>query len=605
MQNDTNNTDTSQLQATTQNINGSAGTTFLLTPEADKKRIHLVVPPGTAIPVVFLPGIMGSNLRMSRARQERLKRKDNRAWRPDDAGDTAAKRDAPPRQRQLNFDPDQTEVEVYKWTSDGSRFDVEAAQDQRHSNVPHGLADINPLIRSDPLPSGPFAKSDPSKDAVVPTTAAQKARRRGWSELMFGSYGAALQEFEVLFNNVVGLTTQQLDAKWQQRYQDKAPAQWGQEGSPKPALTEAELKTLGNAWLPVHAMGYNWLKSNGESAKWVAQRIRDLKKQYENFGFECPGVIVVTHSMGGLVARALLHPKYGALKGEVLGVVHSAQPVRGAGASYTRMRSGFEKAGRTLNPIALITNPIQRKVLGANGADVTAVLANSPGALELLPHPAYGGLQGGAMGAPGAPWLVVKDITGATLAQWPRANGASLKEVYTSQAWWRLMNPQWVDPANKYKGKIDKAMKSLTKRLEKAMKFATDLTDTWHPQTYAHYGADARHPSYGQVVWQVARGDTTDAGPPEQWALLADAGHGELTVRSASGRELRLRLLPPQDAGDGTVPAQASGARLGIGAQAWAQTGYDHQGSYQNTRVQHATVFAVARMAAKALNNKA
>ncbi|MEG0882060.1 MAG: hypothetical protein RSH52_12425, partial [Janthinobacterium sp.] len=86
--------------------------------------------PGKVIPVIFLPGVMGSNLRMSKVRQEELRRPDNRAWRPDDmmgaGGKTAVLtgnglggwfKSASPRQRQLVFDPTETEVEYYHYTA--------------------------------------------------------------------------------------------------------------------------------------------------------------------------------------------------------------------------------------------------------------------------------------------------------------------------------------------------------------------------------------------------------------------------------------------------------------------------------------------------------
>jgi hypothetical protein len=66
----------SDFQPSTQNINGSAGGVIILTPESDTKQVYMVIPPSLAIPIVFLPGVMGSNLRMTKSRQEKLKRKD-------------------------------------------------------------------------------------------------------------------------------------------------------------------------------------------------------------------------------------------------------------------------------------------------------------------------------------------------------------------------------------------------------------------------------------------------------------------------------------------------------------------------------------------------
>lgn len=56
---------------------------------------------------------------------------------------------------------------------------------------------------------------------------------------------------------------------------------------------------------------------------------------------ECNKVIIVTHSMGGLVARSacVLH----GAEGKVLGVIHGVQPSVGSPAAYWRMKAGFER----------------------------------------------------------------------------------------------------------------------------------------------------------------------------------------------------------------------------------------------------------------------
>ncbi len=49
-------------------------------------------------------------------------------------------------------------------------------------------------------------------------------------------------------------------------------------------------------------------------------------------------VIVVTHSMGGMVSRSLTEIHH---CDKVMGVSHGVQPATGAPATYKRMRSGF------------------------------------------------------------------------------------------------------------------------------------------------------------------------------------------------------------------------------------------------------------------------
>ena len=55
-------------------LDGFAEITAVTTPLDDRRKIRVRVPPGKLIPIVFLPGIMGSNLRLSRERQALLKR---------------------------------------------------------------------------------------------------------------------------------------------------------------------------------------------------------------------------------------------------------------------------------------------------------------------------------------------------------------------------------------------------------------------------------------------------------------------------------------------------------------------------------------------------
>ncbi|MGL1409641.1 hypothetical protein ACSTIX_24320, partial [Vibrio parahaemolyticus] len=77
--------------------------------------------------------------------------------------------------------------------------------------------------------------------------------------------------------------------------------------------------------------------------------------------------------MGGLVARACAQlPE---MAERILGVVHGVMPALGAPATYKRIRAGFEGAGQV--------------VLGRNAAECTAVMANAPGPLELLPTAQY------------------------------------------------------------------------------------------------------------------------------------------------------------------------------------------------------------------------
>lgn len=97
------------------------------TPTADQRGCEMHVLPTRAIPIVFIPGIMGSNLRMTSKRRKELDQSDNIAWRPDATLDTLAMVFKSPAQRQMAFDPEATEVDRYDLS------DPEA--DKRHKNV--------------------------------------------------------------------------------------------------------------------------------------------------------------------------------------------------------------------------------------------------------------------------------------------------------------------------------------------------------------------------------------------------------------------------------------------------------------------------------------
>ena len=607
----------------TQGVGGWAEYTVYMTETKDTVRHDVTVPPGKVIPVIFLPGVMGSNLRLSTTRQDELRRPDNRAWRPDDIGSGGVITgtgfggwfaNATPRQRQLVFDPNQTEVEYYHYTASKERFDpdgaVTKASDARHQNVPDGLAPIPPLLGS-VFSFRPRLSGDPAATPRKFATIAQIARWRGWSEVMFdGAYGAMLKTTERFLNNI--MRGGAILPSWQ--LEPKSPKGQPLSGLPDAALShllmrdprefgaaagapiaEADLKTIAPCWYPVHAMGYNFIKSNGESALVIAERIRGLVKGYQKRGFKCDEVIIVTHSMGGLLARALIHPKYGNMLNDqhvkILGMYHNAMPAIGAASAYKRMRFGFqEKSG--------ISEEYLAKVLGFDGRHTTAVLANAPAPLEMMPGAAYG-----------LHWLKVVDGQDTLLWSWPRGNGAALTDIYLkpAQAWWRLINPEWVNPGNvakKHGGGIEKVYK----RLEAASNFLSSIETTFHPVTYASYCASAEHASYGEVVFKViasAGGNFDGAGhiipwpAPETWVLLSDDMKTTLTVQ-AGQRVLTLQLQPGNAPGDETVPSSRSARHIKGTLFEHGTTkgkGYEHQGSYADPQVLASLLYSVVQIA--------
>lgn len=616
----------------TQGVGGWAEYTVEMTAIDDTSRHDVQVPPGKLIPVIFLPGVMGSNLRMSHKRQQELQRDDNRAWRPDDLMTASGKADvlggngmgnwfknASPRQRQLVFDPNETEVEYYHYTSSNERFDPDGretlAADARHKNVPDDLAVIPPLLgHRTPFNSPP----EPKKTKTTRrTTTAQIARWRGWSEILFdGAYGEMLKTTEFFLNNMVRPT--QVWPHWQHspinpmtgKPLPRLEWKYGKIsefllGVPKTfgaasgdVIDENDIRKLSKCWYPVHAMGYNFLRSNGDSAIEIARRIRALAAGYRQRGFKCDEVIIVTHSMGGLVARALIHPEYGNMLNnndvKILGMYHNVMPTMGAASAYKRMRFGFqEKSG--------FTAKIEAKIIGINGEHATAILANTEAPLELLPGVAYG-----------KNWLKILDSSGKTLLSWPNKDEDALESIYlkSNSFWWRLINPDWINPA-RIADEFGGGLKNVFRRIKNAAEFLQKIEKTFHPNNcYASFCASSQQLTYGEIIFRVSPMPGQSAAdllhlslpPPDTWRLIADDSKGTLTVLAGS-KKLTLVLQKPDALGDATVPSERS-ARLITGTTfihgLKNEDGYEHQESYLKPQVLASMLYSIVKIAKQA-----
>ncbi|RYG94654.1 MAG: hypothetical protein EON58_15785, partial [Alphaproteobacteria bacterium] len=477
----------------------------------------------------------------------------------------------------------------YHYTESKDRFDPEGAEtlaaDKLHQNVPDNLEFIPPLLGSRITGSLVLNRRLSTKKRASP---AQIARWRGWSEVLFaGAYGQMLKAAEKHLNNMI--LGDAANPMWKPFLADPNTFGGVDAGAP---LTEQDLKKVAACWYPVHAMGYNFLKSNGVSAGVIADRIRGLAKGYQKRGFKCDEVIIVTHSMGGLLARALIHPKYGNMLNDasikILGIYHNVMPTMGAAASYKRMRFGFlEGAGVAAETVA--------KVLGISGEHATPIIANAPAALELFPGTAYG-----------KSWLKVVDGSGREMWSWPSKMESALESIYIqpADAWWRLVNPDWVNP-----GRVEKknggGIDAVIKRLKEAADFIEDIKTTFHPtQCYGSFCSSSERPSYGEIIFKVADREVWDAqssklSPVESWKLLSDDAKGTLIVQ-AGPRVLTLTLQPPMAPGDETVPATRSAKLIAGKLFVHGETrvkSYEHQKSYADRDVLASLLYSLVQIA--------
>ncbi|TDF58121.1 hypothetical protein E1J61_35640, partial [Cupriavidus sp. L7L] len=272
------------------------------------------------------------------------------------------------------------------------------------------------------------------------------------------------------------------------------------------------------------------------------------------------------------------------------------------------VRAGFEDAKGNL------MGAIERAVIGKTGKEVTAVFANAPGPLELLPSASYprGWLRvqtseyRQVMALPIASDEPLKTYVselqlhkklGTANPIAPVAVGDPLYDIYTRnpQFWWRLFNPDWVNPAEKKYNKSDPYAKA-KQRIADAQDFHKDIKDLYHPITYASYGVDPSQRCFGAITYRVNATELSRFGDPLSWKIVREDGEGRIVVRAENGHSLQLRLEPPIDAGDQTVASDASASRI-RGAMVFRQTGYEHQSSFNDDKVLASLLYSIVKIA--------
>ncbi|HVZ88942.1 MAG TPA: hypothetical protein VHG72_18380 [Polyangia bacterium] len=149
-------------------------------------------------------------------------------------------------------------------------------------------------------------------------------------------------------------------------------------------IAEQDLFMIPN---PVYAFGYDWRRSNADSGAALLTFVADVLAKH-------PGarrVILVTHSMGGLVARAAIALNPGVVA-NVLGVVHGAQPSNGAVVAYRRFLTGANKQtdpATSSGVKAKVGAFVLNRIMGTTPDSYTTLQAGLPGPLQLLPNHLY------------------------------------------------------------------------------------------------------------------------------------------------------------------------------------------------------------------------
>jgi len=434
-----------------------------------------------------------------------------------------------------------------------------------------------------------------------------EAHRRGWGTVHWDSYGAFLMFLEETLNSVPNVTTQVSGQQPRGAGEDPGflsgillPSY--RDASPLPKTLwpdEQEQKNVRKFQYPVHAVGYNWIQSNYDSARHLQKKIKEFIGAYKKAGFLCEQVILVSHSMGGLVSRICQKMDKENL---ILGIIHGVMPATGAPLAYRRLVAGLEGGGRaSLDLLNVLDN-----LAGANTYETTPVVANSPGALELLPSHLYP--KG---------WLKAEQmIPQKTLFALPTGDNP-YDEIYKQKdVWYRLVNPDLLDPAKKYGEKLsknspDKAWEAYTSRMTDVEKVHRNWLGErdYHKNTYVYYGEGES--TFASIRWQLSR--ASDEFSREELLEAVQrrelgGGHGQREVLvnrpgpgSASAPEARItsaQVLLHDSTGDGTVPVESGQAPGKAVSNICRLNGFDHQGSYGSDIARVFSLLSIAKLTA-------
>lgn len=498
--------------------------------EAKEKNAKAIIykTPDRAIPVIFLPGVMGSNLKIKGIEPSVP------LWRLDSSSSAVSGWwHRGPKDRRRLLDPDKVVVDP-------------------NGKIDNELADQHFISR----------------------------RERGWGEVGYLSYGEFLPWLQSAlddFNNTKDDLRTKLIGK-------KFNLEFGEE-----PLIEDDVSLSYKYLYPVHVMGYNWLDSIVPSAEALLTKINEIKNLYNSKGIKCEKVIIVTHSMGGLVARYCSELKNG--KNLILGVVHGVLPAIGAASAYRRMKAGMEYEG--------IEGKVTAEVAGGNAAEMTAVLSQSPGPLQLLPGKEYG-----------MNWFKIKD--GENTYSLPNNNPYT--EIYkVRDKWWSLCEDklinQNIDSSNKTQ--LNKSWSSYKRMMdEKIQPVIEDLSGCYHYCTHSFYGGSTL--TLGEIIWKGSTSyfDEKFTGKyrrrfPLDARALGKDGEEIFTTRTVAtplsgggwntGIYQEYTIAEPTDLGDGTVPVRSSKI-LDRYLKSRCKLAVQHEPAYKNPDAKDYTLWAIVKI---------
>jgi len=266
--------------------------------------------------------------------------------------------------------------------------------------------------------------------------------------------------------------------------------------------------------LPVYCVGYAWRESNIRSGNRLVSEIDRILARHKL----AQKVVVVTHSMGGLVTRAAMAS--GGFQ-KIAGVVHCMLPADGAVVAYRRFQTGantpFDVAQPNSPFVESIATALLNRILGAERVSYAAIQSVLDGPVQLLPNNSYNGL-----------FLTLAD----------GSNNNTITNIYQVYA---QNSPPGLVPnvGESSTGNIWQAQDSvnLRQRIATADAFHTRISGVFHPNTFLLLGdqliTDVEFDWTLGLVGQ--RGNTADLQLKViQTARQGDARTGDGTVPTIS-----------------------------------------------------------------------
>lgn len=299
----------------------------------------------------------------------------------------------------------------------------------------------------------------------------------------------------------------------------------------------------GSFQTPVYAVGYDWRQCNNDSAVYVEGKIQKILENEDAEKF-----ILITHSMGGLVGRALLQ-RQSDLCLRALAVIHIGQPAFGAAVMYRRMFTGAPTDWDEYK---------MRALLGDEAWEVQTIVSGIKSPLQLLP---------------------TDRLRGRTKRSWLRYH--TFENPDESHSWdgkvsklylrkssppgiiaedWK--QPHWIDKDYQ---------RELRDSIGNANKFHEVLGDWHHENTWTittndlqtNHTIEFTLPPNNPVI---KIGGSRSRPITRVYGIRSDGREIYWTNKPHWEKHIKIKKPDPLDTGDGTVPTQSSTGLLGTSA---------------------------------------